>query len=210
MRRTRIKICGITRPIDAIAAAEAGADGIGVFLHGKSKRWITIKQAKVIVRALPPLVTAVGLFVDAEEKFIREAVAMLGLSAVQLHGDETPELVAKLAPIPVIKAIGVDTNLLAELRRWKKSPLRGILLDNPGGGGKGIENDWSAIASIQWNGFAPMIVAGGLNAKNVGPVVRRLRPAAVDVCSGVESAPGEKSKSMLRRFVTAVRHADGG
>src|SRR5580698_6716450 len=103
MHRTRIKICGITRPADAIAAAEAGADAVGMVLHGKSKRLIDLGRAREIVLALPPFVTAVGLFVDAETRFMADTARSLGLAAVQLHGRETPETAAELAPLPVIK-----------------------------------------------------------------------------------------------------------
>jgi phosphoribosylanthranilate isomerase len=207
MHRTRIKICGITRPADALAAAEAGADAVGLFLHGKSKRLIDLGRAREIMHALPPFVTAVGLFCDAEPRFMADTARSLGLAAIQLHGQEMPEKAAELAPLPVIKAIPVNSKLGEELSRWKKTNLLGLLLDSAVGG-SGQVNDWDAIASIDRTGLPPLIVAGGLTPANVGEVVRRLRPWAVDVSTGVESRPGEKSAELIAQFIAAVRSAE--
>src|ERR1700722_10582426 len=207
MHRTRIKICGITRPADAVAAAEAGADAIGMVLYGNSKRLIQPSQAREIVRTLPPFVPAIGLFVDAEANFIVDTAKTLGLAAVQLHGHESPEMVAALAPVPVIKAVPVNSNLAEELARWRSMDVLGLLLDSSAGGGSGRVNDWDAIASADLTGLPPLIVAGGLNASNVGEVVRTLLPWAVDVSSGVELSPGEKSRELIEEFIAAVRRA---
>jgi len=217
MNRTRVKICGITRPQDAVIAAEAGADAVGMMLHANVPRLISVEDAGKIIGGLPPLVAAIGLFVDAEASVIRAAFANLQLAAVQLHGQETPAAVVGLFPIPVIKVLHVTAATLGEqLQLWKKfrSPnLKGILLDTAGGGGKGMANDWETVErhlkAGDFEGLPPWIAAGGLNAGNVGQVVRKLRPYAVDVSSGVERAPCQKSEGLIGEFLQAVRHADG-
>jgi phosphoribosylanthranilate isomerase len=208
MQPTRIKICGITRPSDAVAAAEAGASLIGMVLFGQSKRLIQLEQARKIVEALPPSVGAVGLFVDAQTHFIHDAAKALDLKAVQLHGNESPKIVESLAPLPVIKAVRVDAHLNHSLSHWRNVHLYGLLLDSAAGGGSGHVNDWDAIAAADLTGLPPLIIAGGLNPSNVGEVVLRFRPMMVDVSSGVETAPGEKSAELIRQFVNAVRDAD--
>jgi len=216
MPRTRIKICGITRRQDALAAAHAGADAIGVVLHANSKRRITLDQAHEILGGLPPFVSAIGLFVDAPPELIREAAAKLPLTAVQLHGRESAQMVAALTPLNVIKVIHVNANTLGdELRQWKESRLpnlSGLLLDTAAGGGSGIANDFDAIESrlsqINRADCPPIILAGGLTPLTVGQIIRRLRPWAVDVSSGVETRPGEKSAALIHEFVAAVRDAE--
>jgi phosphoribosylanthranilate isomerase len=208
MQPTRIKICGITRPSDAVAAAEAGASLIGLALFGRSKRLIQLDRARQIVEALPPSVGAVGLFVDAEMHFIHDAAKALDLKAVQLHGNESLKIAESLAPLPVIKAVRVDAHLNHSLSHWRNVHLYGLLLDSAAGGGSGQVNDWDAIAAADLHGLPPLIIAGGLNPANVGEVVVRFRPMMVDVSSGVETAPGEKSAELIRQFVQAVRDAD--
>jgi len=210
MRRTRVKICGITRPQDAAAAAEAGADAIGMVLRAPSKRLIDMDRAIEIVQALPPFVSPIGLFADAQADEIIAAGAELSLSAAQLHGHESLEFVEELFPLPVIKVIHVQSATLAEeLRQWtlaRPQNLIGLLLDTDAGGGSGVANDWDAIAGQQVD--FPWIAAGGLTPGNVGDVIRRLRPWAVDVSSGVEEVPAKKSPELIRRFIAAVRDAD--
>jgi phosphoribosylanthranilate isomerase len=227
MHRTRIKICGITRPIDAAAAAQMGADAIGMVLHADSPRWISMDVAAQIVADLPPLTMAIGLFVDAPVAVIKHAAATLGLSAVQLHGNETPEMVAQLAPLPVLKAIAVDRDTLPDvMERWREAigskhlaNLCGFLLEsrhasNPGQmtGGSGVANDWEYIrAQIAVGTFAslpPLIAAGGLTPETVGAVIGDLRPWAVDVSSGVEFDRGIKSDAKMAAFIAAARQAD--
>jgi phosphoribosylanthranilate isomerase len=218
MVRTRIKICGITRPQDAIAAATAGADAIGIVLHAPSKRLVALAEAEKIVAVLPPFVGAVGLFVDADPASILAAARAVGLTAVQLHGNESPQTVVDLAPLRVIKVIHVERGtFLAELQRWsqaiaggKLSNLRGLLLDTAAGGGSGLANEWNLLEE-HLSGLAKLpawIAAGGLTPQTVGDVVRRLRPWAVDVSSGVESASREKSGELMAAFINSVRDAD--
>lgn len=223
MHRTRIKFCGVTRAKDAAAAAVAGADAIGLNFSKRSQRCVTVPEAKEILRGLPPMVSPIGLFVDAPHDEVRDVANALNLRTVQLHGSESPEVVAQLRDFSVIKAVHCDAqNLPQILQGWRSAAaklelthLAGLLLEtaNTGQpGGSGVENDWSAIAAVigpgQVTGLPPLIAAGGLTAENVGAVVRRLRPWAVDVSSGVEQSIGVKSLDKMRRFVSAVYEAD--
>ena len=223
MHRTRIKFCGVTRAKDAAAAAVAGADAIGLIFSNRSPRCLTLAGAKEILRALPPMVSPIGLFVDAPHDEVRNIANALNLRTVQLHGNEPPEVVAQLRDFSVVKAVHCDAeNLPQILQTWRSAAakldlthLAGLLLEtaNTGQpGGSGVENDWSGIASVigpgQVTGLPPLIAAGGLTPENVGAVVRQLRPWAVDVSSGVEQAIGVKSLDKMRRFVSAVYEAD--
>ncbi len=221
--RTRIKICGVTRPEDARLAARAGADAIGMVLHRASRRGITKAQAAHVIAALPPFVMAVGLFVDLEVAEMISTVRELGLACAQLHGDESPEIVAQMAPIPVTKAICVEKEQFElTLARWRDaigqmrlSNLRGFVLETAKtgqAGGSGVANDWETVARAKavgaFEGLPPIIAAGGLSAANVGGVVRTIRPWAVDVSSGVEESLGVKSAHQIQAFVAAVGQAD--
>lgn len=208
-----------------MAAATAGADAIGLVFHPAARRTVTVDQARKIVAALPPFVQPVGLFVDAGVYTMREMSWELGLRTVQLHGDEEPEMLGELLGLNVIKAIHVrPETLAADLAKWRKARadgklanLLGIVLDTaaaPGAvpGGGGVANNWELIREHQqtgrFEGSPPLILAGGLNPANVGPVVRMLRPWAVDVSSGVEESLGRKSREKIEGFVRAVREAD--
>jgi phosphoribosylanthranilate isomerase len=220
--RTRIKICGITRVEDALAAANAGADAIGMVFYKRAPRCITISRAKEILAALPAFVTPVGLFVDAPVDEILSVTNELRLRHVQLHGLETPEIVAALRTHVIIKAVRVERATFArEVEAWRVAinSLRltnfaGLLLETPttSAGGTGVENDWEFIAEQQRVGrFAelpPIIAAGGLKPQNVARVVRDLRPWAVDVSSGVEETLGQKSAKKLERFIKEVRESE--
>jgi phosphoribosylanthranilate isomerase len=223
MHRTRIKFCGITRAKDAAAAAVAGADAIGLVFYKKSVRHVSMETAREILAVLPPMVCPIGLFVNSPHDEIRDIANTLNLRTVQLHGDEPPEVVAQLSDLSVIKAIRCDSkSLRPSLQLWRSAALKlnlknlsGILLetgDTPQPGGTGIENDWEGIAAAigtgQVTGLPPLIAAGGLCAENVAGVVRRLRPWAVDVSSGIEQAPGLKSLDKMQRFACAVHGAD--
>ena len=222
VRRTRIKICGITRTQDALAAAEAGADAIGLICYPKAKRHIPLDRARQILHALPAFVTPVALFVDQNVDEIREIATALRIRHLQLHGHETPADVAALREFTVIKSLrAARETLSAELAFWREAAesldlkhLRGFVLETPSAsapGGTGVENDWQAIADVQrtgaFDGLPPIIAAGGLRPDNVAAVVRLLRPYAVDVSSGVEESFGEKSPEKIRAFVDAVTAA---
>jgi phosphoribosylanthranilate isomerase len=220
--RTRVKICGICGAEDAAAAARAGADAIGVNFDPTVGRSLTLDDAAKIVAALPPMVGAIGVFVNATAQEIRRVAGELALAAVQLHGEEPPELVAELKPLRVIKAVPLlaqNTNVLANWERaigeLELTNLLGILLETANGpqrGGTGIANDFNALAEMRraglFDALPPIIAAGGLTPENVGEVVRMLRPFAVDVSSGVESARRQKSAEKIEAFVRAVREAD--
>lgn len=208
MHRTRIKICGLTRAEDAAAAVAAGADALGVVL-APSKRQVTLEQAAAVLDTAPPLVARIGVFVDASADEVWEAVARLGLTAVQFHGDEAPETCA-MAPVPVIKAIRVGPEFdPASVDRYGGT-VSALLLDTltaGARGGTGIAFDWYDVAG-RLPAWAPIVVAGGLGPLNVAEAVRALRPFAVDVSSGVEASPGIKDHALIDSFVAAVRAAD--
>jgi phosphoribosylanthranilate isomerase len=223
MWRTRIKFCGITRLEDALAAAELGADAIGLVLHADAPRRITRDLGRRIIAALPPFVTPVGLFVDAPTDVVIEVATDLRLRHVQLHGRETPSTIARLRGQHVIKAAHVTRATIGDdLKFWRTQiaeheldHLKGLLLETGGTretGGTGAANDWETIRAAQnageFNGLPPIIAAGGLKPENVAAVVRMLRPWAVDVSSGIESAKGIKSAAKMAAFVEAVRSAD--
>ncbi len=173
---------------------------------------------------MPALVWTVGLFVDESAETILATVARTGVSAVQLHGHESPELVAALKPLQVIKAIRVDGNLGEELERWRRaieklglSNLAGLVMETASAlapGGTGVANDWAALAGHvragNFEGLPAMIAAGGLTPETVGAVIRDIRPYAVDVSSGVELMRREKAAEKIKAFVEAVREADNG
>jgi len=213
----RVKICGITNADDARTAARAGADAIGL-VFAESPRRVTVPQARAIVAALPPFVTPVGLFVDAQVDFVRQVAGDVGVSVVQLHGDEPGEMIDQLAPLRVLKGIRVrDRSFVDDVRRlsaWRGRGLCGLLLDafSPDArGGTGKRFDWDLLAGAHEAGALvdtpPLVLAGGLTPDNVAAAVRRLRPWALDVSSGVESQPGRKDPDKIERFITQARNA---
>ncbi len=207
MSRTRVKICGITREADALAAAAAGADAIGLVFYGPSPRCVDVAQAAAICRVLPPFVSSVGLFVDAEADTVRAVLQQVPLDLLQFHGDEAQAYCASFDR-PWIKAVrmrpGVD--LAERVQAYPGS--RALLVDTyrPGvPGGTGEVFDWEQVPRA----LAPQVVlAGGLNPDNVGAAVRRVRPWAVDVSGGVEVAPGRKAAERIEALIAAVRQAD--
>jgi phosphoribosylanthranilate isomerase len=205
--RTRVKVCGLTTADDARAAVSAGADALGVIL-APSKREVTIGEAADIMSFVPPLVSRIGVFVDAPDGFVRDAIARLSLTAVQFHGAESPTFCASM-PVPVIKAMRVgDCFDPAAIEPYRGS-IAAILLDTlvPGvDGGSGKAFAWERVAVMP--AWAPVIVAGGLTPVNVGSAIRALRPFAVDVSSGVEERLRHKDPMKLNAFVAAVRAAD--
>ena len=217
MQRTRIKICGIGHVDDALAAARAGADAIGMVFHPPAPRNVTPQRAAEILAALPPFVTPVGLFVDLPAGRVLDAARSLNIRHIQLHGNETPEQVASLRDFTVIKALRVDPATFgAELDMWREAiprlqltHLQGFVLETPGTlGGSGQPNNWDIIALHRkrgdFIGLPHLIAAGGLNPENVADVIRVVRPWAVDVSSGVEASQGKKSAEKIESFVRAV------
>ena len=203
----RIKICGITRVEDALAAVEAGADALGFMFYPPSKRNITAAAARSIIDALPPFVSRVGVFVDASEDQVRSIALETGIDTLQLHGSETPEFCRRLHPYAVIKAFRVrGPESLSELAPYREFSW---LLDSYSTGalgGTGKTFDWELAASAVKAG-GRVVLAGGLSSINVAEAIRAVRPWAVDVSSGVESAPGRKDPGLLSEFVKAARTA---
>ena len=202
----RVKICGLTNLPDALAAVEAGADALGFMFYDRSLRHISVKAAADIIRALPPLVSTVGVFVDASAEVINEALAACRLSAVQLHGSERPEFCRRLR-CPVIKAFRIEgPQSLEAIRAYETTAW---LLDSfvPGKmGGTGVRFNWDLAARANTWG-RPVILAGGLTPENVASAVKQVRPFAVDVSSGVEIDPGKKDSGKMRAFVAAAKIA---
>jgi phosphoribosylanthranilate isomerase len=199
-----VKICGITRLEDALAAVRHGAHALGFNFWPGSRRYVSPADAAPIVRKLPPGVLAFGVFVNASREELLAAIAASGVGVAQLHGDEPPALCAQL-PIPVVKAIRVDgPGALAALAAYEVSAF---LLDapGPGFGGSGRTLDWALAAEAAQAGR--VYLAGGLTPENVGEAVRRVRPFGVDVASGVELMPGVKDEEKMRRFIQAAKEA---
>ena len=204
--RTRIKVCGITRPEDARAAVEFGADALGLVFYAPSPRCVTVEQAWEIARIVPPFITLVGLFVNETKLTVRRVMEAVPIQLLQFHGDEE-ESFCRSFHAPYIKAARVRPGL--DLVKYAESypSAQGLLLDayveGYGGGGKPF--DWSLIPP----GLPlPLILSGGLDADNVTEAVRRVRPWAVDVSSGVEVAKGIKDAAMIAAFIAGVKHAD--
>ncbi|MWV18195.1 phosphoribosylanthranilate isomerase [Pseudomonas sp. L-22-4S-12] len=206
MSAVRSKICGITRVEDALAAAAAGADAIGLVFYAKSPRAVSVAQARQIIAALPPFVTTVGLFVDAGRDELRQILAQVPLDLLQFHGDECAEQCEGHGR-PYIKALRVKAgdDVAAQVARYPGAA--GVLLDTfvegvPGG--TGLAFDWSLVPA----GLSkPVILAGGLTPESVAAAIARVRPYAVDVSGGVESAKGIKDADKVRAF---IRAAQGG
>lgn len=209
MTRTRVKICGLTRPEDVAVAVAAGADAVG-FILAPSSRQVNLGRAAELAALVPWPVERVGVFVDAAPGGVAVAVEMCGLTAVQFAGSESPDQCAA-APVPVIKSLhvaqGDDVAVVAEPYRGKVAAL---LLDTyvPGeAGGTGRVFDWQAAAPTLPD-WAPVFVAGGLGPGNVAACVAAMRPFGVDVSSGVEAEPGIKDASKIVAFCEAVSNAD--
>lgn len=205
--RTRIKICGLTRAEDLDAAVNAGADAIGLVFYPPSPRHISIERAKALCRRVPPFVTITGLFVNAEEAFIREHINGLPLTCLQFHGDETASQCGGYG-LPYIKAARVKAGV--DLLNYAASfpDARGLLLDawieGYGGGGKTF--DWDLIPK---NLSVPLVLSGGLDANNVAEAVRLIQPWAVDVSSGVELTPGPKGIKDAAKIAAFIRQVSG-
>ncbi|MCC4116742.1 phosphoribosylanthranilate isomerase [Aromatoleum toluclasticum] len=207
MSRTRIKICGLTRAEDVLAAVEAGADAIGLVFYPPSPRFVAFERAAGLAALVPPFVTTVGLFVNPDPAYVRQALAQVPLQLLQFHGDE-PETLCAAFGRPWIKAARVRPGVdLVEFSASHPS-ASGLLLDafveGYGGGGKVF--DWSLIPERLGRS---LILSGGLDPDNVAEAVRRVRPWAVDVSSGVESGKGIKDAARIAAFVAGVRNADG-
>ncbi len=202
--RTRVKICGITRVEDGLAAAHFGADAIGLVFYAPSPRHVTVEQARVISRALPPFVTRVGLFVDATADEVYATIEAVGLEVLQFHGNEPAESCDAFAR-PYIKAVRMVAGVDLHAQQSNYPGAAALLLDAhvehaPGGSGELF--DWGRVPRDLEK---PVILAGGLTPANVHDAIMQIRPFAVDVSSGVEKAPGIKDESKISEFMCAVR-----
>ena len=201
---TFIKICGVTRPDDALSAAALGAQALGLNFYARSKRVVSIDQARAIAAAVPPFVWLVGVFVNASNRVIERTVRAVGLHAVQLHGDEGPEQVTAL------RTRGLTTLKALHLGHAPVPPgafvsANALVLDaaQPGYGGGGVRFDWKLARAVTRR--RPVLLAGGLTPENVVDALRAVRPFGVDVASGVERSPGIKDSRRMAAFIRAVR-----
>ncbi len=203
----QVKICGITNPEDALFAAELGADALGLIFYNESPRYVSPECAAEIVAGLPPFVTPVGVFVNEVKERTEEIVRLVGLRAIQLHGDEPPEACSGYS-IPVIRAVRVGDELdLDELSRY---PVETFLLDTARAGlygGTGEPFDWSVARNA--SSARRIILSGGIDPENVAAAIGAVQPYGVDSSSGVEAAPGRKDHQKLTAFFEAVRSVDG-
>ncbi|HUR35173.1 MAG TPA: phosphoribosylanthranilate isomerase [Vicinamibacterales bacterium] len=196
-----VKICGLTRAIDADAAVDSGASAVGFIFWPQGRRYLEPEKARAIVRRLPPFVTPVGVFVNETADRINAVADLVGLGAVQLHGDERPELLTALTR-PVVKAVSaVDAHTAEE---WPAEVMLLVDAHDPAArGGTGARADWDGAARLA--AVRPTLLAGGITAANVVEAVSAVRPFGIDVSSGVEDAPGIKSPERIRALFEALR-----
>ncbi len=205
--RTRVKICGITRKEDAIKAAELGVDALGFVFYAKSPRNIEIDQAQAIIRALPGFVTTVALFLNPHEDLVKQVLAQTDIDCLQFHGTETATFCESFEK-PYIKALGIDGVKDINALCAGYSGARSVLLDSHGAGkagGTGTTFNWDSIPQgLRSN----IILAGGLTPDNVGVAIQQIKPFAVDLSSGVESAAGIKDQILMTRLMNEVKRVD--
>jgi phosphoribosylanthranilate isomerase len=204
---TRIKICGITRKEDLLAAVQCGVNALGFVFYNKSPRNVSLQQALQLSKAIPPFVTSVGLFVNPAEAEVVDAMRLIHFDILQFHGEEEPEFCAQFGR-PYLKAIRVnsDVNLVQYAARYKDA--QGLLLDafvEGAHGGTGASFDWTLIPQ---NLPLPIILSGGLHAGNVAEAITQVRPYAVDVSSGVEASKGIKDAAKIAAFINEVKKSD--
>jgi phosphoribosylanthranilate isomerase len=204
----KVKICGITSVADGQMAAAAGADMIGLMFYDQSPRHITLPQAAEISRALSPYVLRVGVFVNPDEEFVVRAIKECGLNLLQFHGDESSEFCTQFGVFN-LKALRVrDAASLQTLEHFETDAFLLDAYSKSGLGGTGEKFNWDlAIEAQKFN--KPIFLAGGLTSENVADAVKKVRPFAVDVSSGVESAPGKKDAAKVRSFIAAAKQASG-
>lgn len=213
MSFVRVKVCGITRPQDAELVVELGVDAVGMILHGDSPRTISLQAATEIRRWVPAFVNLVGVFVDAPEEFLRRAYEQVGLDLLQLHGAETPAQANQLG-LPYIKAVRAKSLAQVQEQIIAHSRARAILLDayvqgQAGGTGQRVAPNLWPVENVAGatKVSPPLILAGGLTPDNIVQAVEDFRPFAIDLNSGLESAPGEKGEHKVRSAFSALRAA---
>jgi phosphoribosylanthranilate isomerase len=202
----RVKICGITRLVDALAAVEAGASAVGFIFVPSTKRFIAPDQAAAIIKKIPPFVTTVGVLANAERGWINEVLQITRVTALQFHGKESPDD-TKGYPVPVYKAFRVSESFNPSVLGNYPGPA--YLLDThvdgtPGGTGKTF--DWAV--AVRAKEYGRIILAGGINPDNVEDAIRQVEPYAIDVSSGVEETPGKKSHEKLRMLFSRIYQAE--
>ena len=207
--RTRVKICGITRSEDAIEAARLGVDALGMVFYAKSSRNINCAQAQAICRVLPGFVTSVALFLNPQESLVRQVITEVDIDCLQFHGNESVEFCESFGK-PYIKALGIEgvKDISALFNQYASA--RSVLLDSHGAGeagGTGESFDWLTIPEHLRQ---KIILAGGLKPDNVADAINQVRPYAVDLSSGVESAPGIKDSELMMRLMKEVKRVDCG
>lgn len=207
--RTRIKICGLTHPDTAVAAAQLGVDAVGLVFYERSPRRLSLRCAREIVAALPPFVTVVGLFLDAPAAQVEEVLASVALDVLQFHGAEEHAYCVQFRR-PYIKAVpmGGAIDPVAYVRTYPDAA--GLLLDSHRlgqAGGSGQAFDWQQVSQDLGR---PIVLAGGLHAGNVAAAITATRPWGVDVSSGVEARPGVKDPALMSAFVKEVARVQGG
>ncbi len=203
---TEIKICGITNLDDALAVCEAGADAMGFIFYPKSPRCVSPRRAREIISALPRGIAKVGVFVNDDPERIEEIAGICGLDFIQLHGDETPDYCRRFPASTVIKAF--SPRIAADLKRAADYPVRAILVDAfaPGlYGGTGKTSNWELARAIGER--CPLILSGGLNSANIEEAIATVSPDAVDINSGVESAPGRKDHYKINEIIEMIRRS---
>lgn len=208
MTRTRIKICGISDVEQARAVSDAGADALGLVFYPQSPRHVNLERAVEICRAVSPLLTIVGLFVDPKQSAVEEVLARCPIHLLQFHGNENARFCEGFAR-PYVKALRMRPELDVDAAIADYRSASAFLFDayTPGvPGGTGSTFDWARLPSL----YVPWLLAGGLTAENVGQAMRASAPPAVDVSGGVEVAPGRKDPRLISQFVQAVRAADAG
>ncbi|MEE9413295.1 MAG: phosphoribosylanthranilate isomerase [Methylococcales bacterium] len=207
LTRTRVKICGFTRAKDALCAANLGVDAIGLVFYESSPRHVSLEQAQAIIAALPPFITVVGLFVNAQRTEIDQVIDQLALDVLQFHGDED-QVFCSSFKLPYIKAVRVQQGSDIIQAAQTFNDAQGLLLDawHPDiQGGTGLQFDWSLLAQELTEGLTlPLILAGGLNSGNVYTAIETTQPYAVDVSSGVESDKGIKDSLRMENFLKEV------
>lgn len=203
---TRVKICGITRVEDGLACAQLGADAIGLVFYAPSPRHVSVEQARAIMATLPPFITTVGLFVDADSAEVSAALGQLPLDLLQFHGSESPDYCQGFSR-PYLKAVRVKPGLDLVQYAAQYAHAKGLLLDahvEGIAGGTGQAFDWGLIPARL---PLPVVLSGGLHPANVTEAIKRVQPAAVDVSSGVEATKGIKDAAKIAAFMQGVRNA---
>ncbi|MRR16000.1 MAG: phosphoribosylanthranilate isomerase [Deltaproteobacteria bacterium] len=200
----QVKICGITRPADALCAAENGAAAVGFIFYAPSPRYIDPAAARMIISGLPPALVRVGVFVNETAAEVKRIYDYCGLDMIQLHGDESPEYCRQFPKDRLIKALELRGN--GDLKRAASYEAAAILADSRRAGlygGTGKTADWDLASRL----FQPLILSGGLNEENVVDAIKKVRPSALDIASGVESAAGKKDHEKIARFMRLIHQA---